>query len=55
MTYDLLLVGDLDVARLTAALAALVSVPVESVDVAAREADRDWDAAVLCTYEPVSS
>jgi hypothetical protein len=54
MTYDLLLAGDLDVPRLTAALAALASVPLEAADVAAVEAeDRNWDAPVLCTYEAV--
>ncbi|GAA3955087.1 hypothetical protein [Actinoplanes auranticolor] len=53
MTYDLLLAGDLDVTRLSAALAGLASVTADAVDVAPAEAeaeDRDWDAAVLCTY-----
>jgi hypothetical protein len=55
MTYDLLLVGDLDGVRLSAALAALASVPAESVDVAGADAEeRDWDAAVLCTYRAVA-
>ena len=54
MTYDLLLVGDLDTARLRAALAELAAVPAAAVDVAAAEAEeRDWDAAVLCTYRAV--
>src|SRR5689334_24895077 len=54
MTYDLLLAGDLDTARLSAALADLASVPLEAVDVAAAEAEeRNWDAAVLCTYRAV--
>ena len=54
MTYDLLLVGDLNLSRLTAALGALAAVPVEAVDVAAADVEeRDWDAAVLCTYRPV--
>jgi len=43
------------VTRLAAALARLAGVPVESVDVAGRGVvDRDWDAAVLCTYEKAS-
>jgi hypothetical protein len=49
--YDLLLVGDLDVARIAVALAAVASVPVEAVSVAARDEERDWGAPVLCTYE----
>jgi hypothetical protein len=54
MTYDLLLAGGLDVPRLAAALAALAAVPVEAVDVAPADVEeRDWDAAVLCTYRPV--
>jgi hypothetical protein len=55
MTYDLLLIGDLHLARLTAALSVLVAVPVEAVDVAAADGgeDRNWDALVLCTYEAV--
>ena len=54
MTYDLLLAGDLDVPRLTAALAALAAVPADAVDVAPADvAERAWDAAVLCTYRPV--
>ena len=55
MTWDLLLAGDLDVTRLAAALARLAGVPIESVDIAAHGViDRDWDAAVLCTYEKAS-
>ncbi|WP_433719261.1 hypothetical protein ACQP2Y_32235 [Actinoplanes sp. CA-051413] len=54
MTYDLLLAGDLDTARLSAALADLASVPLEAVDVADAEAEeRNWDAAVLCTCRAV--
>lgn len=54
MTYDLLLAGDLDVARLTTALAAMASVPVEAVGVAAADdEERDWSKPVLCTYEAV--
>lgn len=54
MTYDLLLVGDLDVVRLTVVLAKLASVPVDEVSVAAADdGDREWDKAVLCTYESV--
>jgi len=55
MTYDLYLVGGLDVARLVAALAGVLAVPVEAVDVSAQDApDRRWDAAVLCGFFPVS-
>lgn len=54
MTYDLLLAGDLDVPRLTAALAAVAAVPAGAVDVAPADVeDRNWDATVLCTYRPV--
>jgi hypothetical protein len=54
MTYDLLLAGDLDVPRLASALSALTSVPVGAVDVADEGVDdRNWDAAVLATYEQV--
>jgi hypothetical protein len=49
--YDLLLVGDLDVARIAAALASLASVPVEAVSVAASGEERDWGAPALCTYD----
>jgi hypothetical protein len=58
MTYDLFTIGDLDRARLAAALAALVSVGVDAVDVSAEDAgeadDRDWDATVSCVYTAVA-
>lgn len=54
MTYDLLLVGNLDLDRLRSAVAALAAVPGDHVDVAAADAgERNWGAAALCTYEPV--
>jgi hypothetical protein len=53
VTYNLLLAGDLDRARLAAALAALASVPLDAVDVADVDApERNWDVAVSCTCEP---
>ncbi|MEU4692463.1 hypothetical protein [Actinoplanes sp. NPDC023714] len=52
MTYDLLLIGDLDILRMQAALASVAQVPVEKVDVGSGwSGDRNWDAPVLCTYE----
>lgn len=55
MTWDLLLAGDFDATRLAAALARIVGVPLEAVDVAAHGVvDRNWDAAVLCTYDRAS-
>ncbi len=54
MTYDLFIIGDLDRARLTAALASLAGVPAASVDVAEEDAeDRNWDAQVSCSYTQV--
>lgn len=54
MTYDLFIIGDLDRARLAAALASLAGVPVTSVDVAAEDAEeRAWEAPVSCTYTEV--
>jgi hypothetical protein len=54
MTYDLLLAGDLDVPRLTTSLSLLMSVPLDAVDVAGQDVvDRNWDAAVLATYDAV--
>jgi hypothetical protein len=55
MTYDFLLIDDLDPGRLAAALAELASVPVGQVDVAAHGVEeRNWKAPVLCTYEPAA-
>ena len=55
MTYNLMLCGELDTTRLTAALAGLIGVPINRVDVSPEDAeDRDWSAAVLCGYEPRS-
>lgn len=53
MSYDLLLIGEVDRARLAGALAELASVPADLVDIADADdpADRNWDAAVLCTCE----
>jgi hypothetical protein len=49
---DLLVAGDLDLDRLTRALAVLASVPVEDVDMARSDSsDRRWEATVLCAYE----
>ena len=54
MTYDLWLIGDLDVPRIRAALAALAHVPVGEVDVGSGWGDdRRPQAAALCTYEKV--
>jgi hypothetical protein len=51
--YDLLIAGDIAVARLRAALARINEVPVDAVDVAEVGVDdRNWQAAVLCTCEP---
>jgi hypothetical protein len=51
--YDLLIAGPLDFGRLRTALAALADVPVDAVDVADQDVmDRNWEAAVLCTYRP---
>jgi hypothetical protein len=55
MTYNLFTVGPLDRDRLAEALASLTALPVETVDVGdANDEDRNWDAAVSCTYEPVA-
>ena len=55
MTYFMMLIGRLDLDRLRAALAVFARVPVEQVDVSAKDImERDWEAAVLCTYEPVA-
>ncbi|BBH71668.1 hypothetical protein ACTI_83530 [Actinoplanes sp. OR16] len=54
MTYSMVLLGGLNLPRLRAALAALAGVPEDEVDISDRDAaDRNWEAAVLCTYEPV--
>lgn len=56
MTYNLFLTGELRPAAMAAALASLASLPIESVDVAAADDydNRNWDAAISCTYEPVT-
>jgi len=52
-SFGLLTAGHIDFALLREALAALARVPVHLVDVAgAGVADRNWQAAVLCTYSP---
>jgi hypothetical protein len=54
-SYGVLIAGGLDRQRLRAALADLVSVPVDAVDVADDGVtERSWDAPVLCTCEPAS-
>jgi hypothetical protein len=54
-SYVLLTTGHVDFVRLRTALAALASVPVDMVDVAGEGVmDRNWQAAVLCTYSPSS-
>jgi hypothetical protein len=54
-SYYLLTTGHVDFVRLRAVLAALASVPVDMVDVAGEGVmDRNWQAAVLCTYSPTS-
>lgn len=51
MTYNLILRGEMSTERLAAALAALVSLPIDSVDVGAdSDEDRNWSAPVNCTY-----
>lgn len=55
MMYNLLLAGGFDRAELAEALAELAAVPVDMVDVAdADSAERNWDAAVSCVYEPTA-
>lgn len=55
MTYNLIVVGELDRPRLAAALASLTSVSVDAVDVAGADDtdDRNWNAPVSCTCERV--
>ncbi|MGI5211548.1 hypothetical protein [Plantactinospora sp. CA-290183] len=53
MTYYLLIYGELRRDRLVAALAALLSLPVEAVDIGDEdETDRNWSAPVICTVSP---
>ncbi|GLY06931.1 hypothetical protein [Actinoplanes sp. NBRC 101535] len=55
MTYDLLIVGELDPAHLRTVLAALADLPAEDVDVSPPGVEeRNWAASVLCTYEPAA-
>jgi hypothetical protein len=54
MTYDLLIVGNLDLARLRAVVAELAAVSIDDVDVAPAETEeRNWDAPALCTYQTI--
>ncbi|WP_406862849.1 hypothetical protein ABZO31_21450 [Streptomyces sp. HUAS MG47] len=56
MIANLLISRRLDPAALAAALADVVGVPVDQVDVCLSDGDqdaRDWDATVLCTYHHV--
>jgi hypothetical protein len=55
VTYNLFIIGKLDWSRLAAALASLTSVPIDAVDVADTDDsdNRNWDAAVSCTYTRV--
>ncbi|SED38979.1 hypothetical protein SAMN05216483_3737 [Streptomyces sp. 2131.1] len=53
MAYDLLTVGAVGPAVMANALAGVLGVAVQDVDVADADGDqesRDWEAAVLCTY-----
>ncbi|HEY0698045.1 MAG TPA: hypothetical protein VGD43_09580 [Micromonospora sp.] len=55
MTYYLLVFGELLRDRLASALAAMVSLPVDAVDIGDRgDSDRNWSAPVICTVEPVA-
>ncbi|MDY7090492.1 MAG: hypothetical protein SYR96_36060 [Actinomycetota bacterium] len=56
MNYGLFLFGELDRKALAPALAEMLSIEPEAVDVALEDAqdDRNWDAAVLCTVSPVA-
>ncbi|MFK0101716.1 hypothetical protein [Streptomyces sp. NPDC091040] len=54
MAYNLLTVDPVRPAVMASALAAVLDVAVRDVDVAHADGDqeaRDWEAAVLCTYE----
>ncbi|GLY98420.1 hypothetical protein [Actinoplanes sp. NBRC 103695] len=54
MTYDFLLVGPLAPERLRTTLAEVAGVGLEDVEVSPPDTDgRNWNAAVLCGYEPV--
>ncbi|MFD8599023.1 hypothetical protein ACFV1L_28875 [Kitasatospora sp. NPDC059646] len=55
MTYNVLLTGMLPRDRVAAVLAELFRQPLDEVDVAGADDydDRNWDATVSCTYEPV--
>ncbi|GLY06935.1 hypothetical protein [Actinoplanes sp. NBRC 101535] len=54
MSIYLYVIGAINFAQLRTALAAVAGVPVAEVDVRAGDVvDRYWEAAVLCTYEPV--
>jgi hypothetical protein len=52
---NLLLIGEMDPSHLAVALASLVSLPADAVDVSSADSDdRNWNAAVICTYERAS-
>jgi hypothetical protein len=54
VNYGFLISGELDRDRLAAALAKMLSVPVEPVDVGDDgDDDRRWEAAVSCTVTPL--
>jgi hypothetical protein len=54
VNYGFLISGELDRDRLAAALAEMLAVPVESVDVGDDgDDDRRWEAAVSCTVTPL--
>lgn len=55
MNYGFWISGQLDRGRLPAALAEMLTVPLESVDVADDGvADRNWEAPVSCTVAPLA-
>ncbi|MBL7262076.1 hypothetical protein [Paractinoplanes lichenicola] len=56
MNYGFLIFGELDRGALATAFAEMLSLAPEAVDVALEDAvaDRDWEAAVLCTVSPVA-
>jgi hypothetical protein len=55
VNYGFLIFGELDRGRLTVALAEMLSLPVESVDVGDEgDDDRHWEAPVSCTVTPLA-
>jgi hypothetical protein len=55
VNYGFWIYGDLDRAQLATALAEMLSLPPESVDVGTEDdLERNWDALVSCTLTPLS-